>query len=131
MAAAANVRAVILNDAGIGMDEAGIAGIRALENFGMAGAAVSASTARIGDGRDCLENGQVSYVNAVAARLGCRIGESCRTVADRLRLAPEHRLPDGGVSEGRYPLRSDPGRASVWGLDSASLVTAEDRGVIL
>lgn len=131
LAAAANVRAVILNDAGIGLEDAGIAGVRALETHGMAAAAVSVTTARIGDARDSLENGELSYVNAVAARLGCRIGQTCRTAADRLRLAPEHRVPDAGMSEGRYRLRTDPSCASVWGLDSASLVAPEDRGAIL
>ena len=39
-AAKAGVRAVILNDAGIGKDEAGVAGLRWLEAIGMAAAAL-------------------------------------------------------------------------------------------
>ena len=69
-AAKAGARAVILNDAGIGKDEAGIAGLRWLEVIGMAAAAVSHASARIGDGADMLAHGTISHANTVANNLG-------------------------------------------------------------
>ena len=46
---AARARAAIFNDAGIGMDRAGIAALDLLQGHGKAAAAVSHSSARIGD----------------------------------------------------------------------------------
>src|SRR5258706_15796406 len=54
LAARAGLRAVILNDAGIGKDEAGIAGLAYLDRYGMAAATVSHDSAPIGDGADML-----------------------------------------------------------------------------
>src|SRR5476649_1769536 len=49
LAARAGLRAVILNDAGVGLDRAGIAGLAYLDGYGMAAAVVSHETGRIGD----------------------------------------------------------------------------------
>ena len=46
------VAAAIFNDAGVGRDQAGIAGLDYLERFGIPTAAVGYDTARIGDGAD-------------------------------------------------------------------------------
>src|SRR4051812_48826270 len=62
-AAAAGVDAVIFNDAAIGKEEAGIAGLHLLEQYGMAAAAVDYRSARIGDGEDSLASGVLSFVN--------------------------------------------------------------------
>src|ERR1700722_5300056 len=71
IAVRAGLRAVILNDAGLGKDGAGIAGLAYLDEFGMAAATIGYDTARIGDGRDMAARGVISRVNAAAARLGC------------------------------------------------------------
>lgn len=65
---------VVFNDAGIGKDAAGTAGLDLLAQFGIAAATVSAESARIGDAEDTLENGRVSYVNAPAMALGVEPG---------------------------------------------------------
>ncbi len=67
---------VVLNDAGIGKDEAGIAALPMLEARGVAAATVGHDTARIGDARDMWESGIVSRVNRQAAALGLSVGES-------------------------------------------------------
>src|ERR1700722_4430575 len=67
LAARAGLRAVILNDAGIGKDAAGIAGLAYLDEIGMAAATIGHDTARIGDGRDMAARGIISRVNAAAA----------------------------------------------------------------
>jgi pimeloyl-ACP methyl ester carboxylesterase len=53
-ASRAGVHAVVLNDAGTGKEDAGVAGVAALESIGMAAAAADCATARIGDGADTL-----------------------------------------------------------------------------
>ncbi|MGI4799581.1 MAG: hypothetical protein ACRYG8_37205 [Janthinobacterium lividum] len=67
---------VVLNDAGIGKDEAGIASLAMLEARGVPGATVGHNTARIGDARDMWESGIVSCVNKQAAAMGLAVGES-------------------------------------------------------
>jgi len=74
-ASRAGVYAVIFNDAGIGKDEAGISGLAALEALGMAAAAASHATARIGEARSMWDSGVLSHVNAPATALGARIGQ--------------------------------------------------------
>jgi hypothetical protein len=125
-AAKAKVRAVILNDAGIGLDSAGIAGLALLDSIGMAAAAVDHASARIGGGADMLARGIVSTVNAAAARCGAAPGMACRDAAVRLSGAaiPSAELPP--YREGRYALA--PG---VWGLDSIGMLMPEDAGRIL
>lgn len=80
------VAVVACNDAGIGKNEAGTAGLAALDASGIAGIGVSHETARIGDGLDTWECGQVSYVNARARDLGIQVG---RPVKEQLTLLVE------------------------------------------
>ena len=65
-----DVRAAFYNDAGIGIDEAGVSRLPALDRRGIAAATVSAASARIGDARSTYEDGILSRVNARAAALG-------------------------------------------------------------
>jgi hypothetical protein len=71
-------RGVILNDAGVGKESAGIAGLTALEPYGIAAAAVGFQSARIGDGNDTLASGLISHVNRWARASG--VPEGMRTV---------------------------------------------------
>jgi len=77
-AAAVALALAVFNDAGIGKDEAGIAGLAQLERQGRAAAAVSHLSARIGDAADAWENGVISRVNAGAAKLGLLVGARLR-----------------------------------------------------
>jgi hypothetical protein len=69
-AAKVGAAAVILSDAGIGRNRAGVAGLALLAELGVPAAAVDVWSARIGDGEDCLRRGLLSTVNAPAATLG-------------------------------------------------------------
>lgn len=71
----------LFNDAGFGMDHAGVAGLRILDLAGIAGATVSTMSARIGDGRSTLLDGFISEVNEAAYRLGGRVGSSALALA--------------------------------------------------
>ena len=86
LAARAGVRAVILNDAGGGKDDAGIAGLAYLDRFGLAGATIAHNSARIGDGEDMLARGIISRVNpppALSAALRAKTASRRRAVSRR------------------------------------------------
>jgi len=131
LAARAGLRAVILNDAGVGLDQAGIAGLAWLDGYGMAAATVGHDTARIGYGADMARRGIVSHVNAAAARLGCAAGETCMAAARRMVAAPLPATLPPSLDEARHLLRDAPGEPQVWALDSASLVRPGDAGRIV
>lgn len=76
--------AAFFNDAGIGKEEAGTARLPTLDERGIAGATVSANTARIGDGRSTYETGVLSRVNAIGNRLGLEEGMGAREAVARL-----------------------------------------------
>ena len=73
----------VFNDAGIGIEEAGVGRLPALDARGIAGLTVSSASARIGEGRSTFEDGIVSRVNATAARLGAAEGMRARDVLER------------------------------------------------
>jgi hypothetical protein len=131
LAARAGLRAVILNDAGVGLDRAGIAGLAWLDGYGMAAATVGYDTARIGDGADMARRGIVSHVNAAASRLGCAPGQASMAAARRMIAAPLPRTLPPSLDEARHLLSDEPGEAQVWALDSASLVRPADAGQVV
>lgn len=80
----APLRLAVFNDAGVGKDRAGIAALEMLQARGVAGAAVSHESARIGDAQDTWEHGVVSHANAVAQGLGLVPGTRLAAVLQRL-----------------------------------------------
>lgn len=132
VAARAGVRAVVLNDAGIGKHSAGIAGVLWLAGLGIPAVAVDHRSARIADGKDMLKSGLVTTVNAVAARQGCLPGHTCRQIAKCLLAAEEEEdgaeVPEIGETRVRI---GNTGHREVWAIDSVSLARAEDRRAIL
>jgi hypothetical protein len=74
---------VVFNDAGGGKNAAGIASLAELEREGIAAAAVSHESARIGDALDAWENGIVSRANGPAARGGVTPGRPLRQAVER------------------------------------------------
>jgi hypothetical protein len=129
LGAKAGAHALILNDAGLGKDRAGIAGLFYLEKPGMAAAAVDCMSARIGDGADMLARGVISHANAFASLCGVVAGQSCREAADRLRDARPPRGVPPPIGEGRHRLAAGP--PEVWALDSTGKLLPEDAGRIL
>jgi hypothetical protein len=127
-AAQAGVRAVILHDAGLGKDDAGISGLAWLEAIGMAAAAVAHASAPIADGARMLARGTISHANSSAAKLGVAPGMLCHAAAVRLLAAPLQALPSsiGEEAAGRFELA--PG---VVGVDSVGLVEPGDAGKVL
>jgi len=128
------VHAAIFNDAGVGCDNAGIAGLDMLEAIGMAAATVSHLSARIADGADALAHGVISHANAPAIACGVHAGQRCRDAVQCLRRAPAPQRAPLHYPEGRFVLlrRSAAARLpAVWGLDSIGKVRPGDAGRIL
>jgi uncharacterized protein YunC (DUF1805 family) len=85
-----DVRAALFNDAGIGIDEAGVTRLPALDARGIAAGTVAAASARIGDARSTYEDGILSRINSRAAALGIARGMAAREfVAIARRVTPE------------------------------------------
>ncbi len=131
LVAKARCLAVILNDAGIGKDEAGIASLEYLEASGMAVACIDTMSARIGDAQDMFERGIISCANETAQTLGVRIGQSCRNAAELLVYAQQATFEPGAYNEVRVVLPGKNGAADILLIDSASLVKPEDKGRIV
>lgn len=77
-------RLILFNDAGPGIERAGIQGLEVLERAGVAAVAVAARSARIGDGRSTLQDGTISAVNRPAYLLGARADEPALALARRV-----------------------------------------------
>ncbi|MEZ5645951.1 MAG: hypothetical protein R3E94_11790 [Burkholderiaceae bacterium] len=74
----------VFNDAGIGKDEAGIAGVRLLQDNGLAACAVSHTSACIGQAASTYDDGVVSFANALALALGIVQGRALRPQVEEL-----------------------------------------------
>src|SRR5437763_11152814 len=120
LAAKLEVAAAIFNDAGVGRDHAGIAGLDYLAALGIPAAAVGYDSARIGDGTDMMTRGRVTHANAAAQALGCRPGLTCREAAALLQRTLRGARQPPPAREGAVLLIAD--SPAVWALDSASLV---------
>lgn len=74
----ARVGLAVFNDAGVGRDDAGIAGLDVLQCEGVAACAVGHDSARICDARSTWDDGVISHANAAAVALGARAGLAVR-----------------------------------------------------
>jgi hypothetical protein len=128
LAARAGVRAVVLNDAGIGRHQAGIAGVHWLDAFDIPACAVDYRSARIGDGADSLAHGIVTMSNGAAARHGCVPGHTCRQVVKcLLENADEAEPSEIPVDMGEHRVRvPNTGHREVWLMDSVAMARPED-----
>jgi hypothetical protein len=76
--------AMIGNDAGMGKNDAAIAGLKFLDKHSIPAAAVSAMSAKIGNGKSTYEQGKISVANEAAKKLGVTPGMSAKEAADKL-----------------------------------------------
>ena len=84
MMVAAGVRGMIGNDAGKGLDDAGIASLKFLEEHGIPAVAVASLSAEIGNGTSTYAEGKISVVNEVVKKLGITVGMSAKEAADKM-----------------------------------------------
>ena len=92
-ALAARPLIAVFNDAGVGLDAAGLAALAFLQGHGIAACAVLHTSARIGEARSTLAEGMVGHCNALALALGARVGEPCQALVDRLAGAAPWAVP--------------------------------------
>lgn len=142
-AARGRVHAVVLNDAGVGWQAAGIAGLQDLEHWGVPAATADYRSCRIGDGADMLRRGVISHANPLAQALGCRPGMRVAECAALLGQSlgcslgrasphsPARPAPPAEREESRMVLRAAAdGTPCVIGVDSVSLLDERDDGLI-
>ena len=77
-------RGAVFNDAGVGIDMAGIQRLEILDKVVVPAVTVDATTARIGDARSAWESGIISHLNAQAAKRGVTVGMTVPTFAKLL-----------------------------------------------
>jgi hypothetical protein len=78
IASALPLAGVVFNDAGVGKDEAGVAGLEMLDLHDMPALTVSHESAHIGDVEDAWANGTISRINGAACRAGFKVGSPMR-----------------------------------------------------
>jgi len=131
-AVTAGVRAVILSDAGGGLEDAGIASLEFCGSYGIPAAVVSHMSARIGDVADMRARGIISKSNAAAGALGIVAGMTCSQAISLFAAAPPTApATPGEVAETRHEELLVEGTAPVICIDSASLIRDEDAGRIV
>jgi len=131
IASHAGVRAVVFNDAGIGFEQAGVAGIRALGRCGMAAAAVDCMSSEIGVAIDMRTHGVISFANEVALAIGVRVGMYVFDALALLDGAAEPHGQMGPVTEARWDEELGPETEPLLCVDSASLIKTEDAGRVI
>ena len=132
VAAKAGVAGIILNDASVGLEGAGIAGLTFLDPAGIPAATIDYRSARIGDGVDSAARGVISFANQLAAALGVKAGMSAQDAANKMAssirpLSPAIPL----VEETHTALQIDRAVRPVVLVDSASLVGSEDSSAVV
>ena len=131
LAARAGVRGIVLNDAGLGRNSAGIAGVAWLGGLGIAACAIDYRSGRIADGADMLAHGVVSMANDAAAALGCAPGQACRHAANLLLASTgpgTAQIPEIGETRLRI---ANTGHRDVWAIDSIALARESDTRAIV
>ena len=78
------VKAVFLNNAGIGKNQAGISGLPHYAAEGILACAVNHNSAEIGIARDTWESGIISHTNTLAGEAGIQPGESVQEAVARI-----------------------------------------------
>lgn len=125
------IRGVVLNDCGVGRNNAGIKGLPYLDRIGLAAATADAFTCHVADGEHMLAHGRISHVNAAAEKLGCTVGQSVAECVELMKAGPLVDEPLPPISGGkRYVLRDVPGEPRVLALDAAPMLTPDDAGAI-
>lgn len=99
------VKAVFLNNAGIGKNQAGIRGLTHYEAKNILACAVDHYSAEIGVARDTWESGIISHMNAQAGEAGIRVGDTVKEAVTRIingidRLSSEQHFKG---SESQHP----------------------------
>lgn len=74
----------VFNDAGGGLNNAGLLALELLQHHGLAACTVAHCSAQIGNSASTLADGLVNHVNTCAASLGIQTGWTCQQAVDFL-----------------------------------------------
>lgn len=124
VAAARDAKAFIGNDAGVGKQRAGVLGLLRLARYGVAAAAASHMSARIGDASDTWATGVIAHANVWANAAGVRPGMPVRTAADLLAAWTRASMTVPAPPSERVRRLTVSG-VTVWLLDSASAINSD------
>jgi hypothetical protein len=125
------IRGVVLSDAGVGKDGAGIRGLSYLDGIGLPAATADGNTCHIADGDDILAHGIISHINQAAQRLGVRVGQTVQESVELMRSAPVVNAELPSIAGGkRYLISDTPGQPKIICLDAAPMLEAGDAGAI-
>jgi hypothetical protein len=123
------VMGVLFNDAGVGKDQAGIAGVYLLEQYGVYAAAVDVFSAEIGKAEETL-NGRISHVNKLALSIGVIAGMQGIAAAQLMSCAPRISLKCSRNIEDITPSKSvihvSPSEHRITLVDSNSMIGPEN-----
>jgi hypothetical protein len=72
----------VFNDAGGGLNNAGLAALDFLQGNSLAACTVAHTSARIGEASSTLASGLINHTNACAATLGIQAGWTCQQAVD-------------------------------------------------
>ena len=131
IASRAGLAGIVFNDAGGGFENAGAAGIFALDDCGMAAITADCMSCLIGDARDTFENGIVSQENIMANGLGIEAGMAVKEAVAHLLMTPMPIRQMPALDETRTIVQLHPNGAPILTVDSASLVGPDDAGQII
>jgi hypothetical protein len=130
-AAKHGIRGVVLNDAGVGFNMAGIKGLAYLDRIGLPACTSDVMSCHIGDGEHMLDHGIISYVNESAAALGFAPGDSVKRAAEGMRRAPVVTTPPPPIHGGkRHELGLSANGVRVVCVDAAPMLGEADAGAI-
>jgi len=116
------VKAVIATDAGIGLDEAGISGLKHGEQIGVPVASIAAMSAETSNGRSTLL-GEISRANAQARALGVTPGMVAYEAAVRLAKAPAGRsIPTPLGSEETPVVVEETAKGRIWATPGSTAI---------
>ncbi len=119
---ASGARAIVLNNAGVGFEEAGVSGLSFLQAQGCPAAAADHRSCRIGDGQDLFGAGIVAQLNALAEEAGVRAGMPVSEAAELFAALPAADLPPYTLDVGEHLSTIETGGRRVVLMDSASLL---------
>jgi hypothetical protein len=77
----------VFNDAGGGLNNAGLTGLNFLQANNLAACTVAHYSARIGEADSTMASGQINHTNACATALGIQTGWTCQQVVEHLTTA--------------------------------------------
>ncbi|MPZ87851.1 MAG: hypothetical protein GEU81_07205 [Nitriliruptorales bacterium] len=123
-------KAVLCNDAGVGVNGAGINALYYLDGLGIPGAAVASDSAMIANGRSHWDTGAISFVNHWARACGCEPGMSVREAARALLRWTPQMKEDAPSRESREVVYSDE-EGEIVVADSIKYINADDEDRVI